>query len=575
MTLRAKPVVKRPGRSGWNSDDRRTFLTNLGFVLAIVVSILLLLGYAGFSWYNGHFGVVASVNGTTIDRDQLSTRYAIEDFRIKYTESRIRTLNVAGRLSDASMNSQIQFLEQRRNSLTSLALERLIDNTLQASLAGSNGVSVTDAQIDAQLLVEATVDEQRHVWAIDITPANNPATGQPGDAEKTAAKAKADAALAQLAAGTSWDVVAKSVSDAASAAQNGDLGWLPKASGYDEAFMTAVFDAQLNTPTAVITGADGVYRIGRVTEIAPKTVDQTFQSRLDEAGIKMADYRAAVRGDLIRTGLDAKIVADLSKPSLQRHVEQIFLATAATPPPAGSVKVRHILISPKGDPTGAGSLPLTDPAWKAAEAQAQSLYTQLVADPSKFDQFARQYSNEPNAATSGGKLPYYDPTSGIDPAFAKAIFAPGLTPGQLIPPFQSSFGWHIVQFMRPYGTGEAAWLGTVRTQILAGANFEQEARDQGEGAEAAKGGDIGWVAMGQLADAKQAPIFKASVGGLTDVTAIAGDGAYLWKVLAEETRTPTADQIAAFKSSGFNNWYATKKAAATIIRNTGTTATTP
>ena len=26
MTLRAKPVVKGPGRSGWHSDDRRTFL---------------------------------------------------------------------------------------------------------------------------------------------------------------------------------------------------------------------------------------------------------------------------------------------------------------------------------------------------------------------------------------------------------------------------------------------------------------------------------------------------------------------------------------------------------------------
>ncbi len=73
MTLRARPVVRKPSRSGWNSDDRRTFLTNLGFVLAIVVSLLILVGYAGYSWYDDHFGMAATVDGTTITKDNCAS----------------------------------------------------------------------------------------------------------------------------------------------------------------------------------------------------------------------------------------------------------------------------------------------------------------------------------------------------------------------------------------------------------------------------------------------------------------------------------------------------------------------
>ena len=571
MTLRAKPIVKGPGRSGWHSDDRRAFLMNVGFVVVIVLSILILIGYAGYSWYSDHFGAAATVDGTTISKDQLRARLAIEKFRIDYTEGRIRTLNTAGRLTDASMTSQIQFLEQRRQSLTSIALERLIDIVIQGKLAGEEGVSVSDADIEAQLTVEKTLAEERHGWVIEIAPENNAATGKPGDVEKAAARSKANAALAELQAGKTFEDVAKKDSTAASAAQGGDLGWLPKGSGYDAPFMTALSAANQGALTAVILGDDGNYRIGRVTDIAPAAADETFQTQLDDASIKLADYRIAIKADLVRKNLDAKVVADLSQPSKQRHVVQIFISSgqAAT----GGVKVRHILISPKHDPTAALSLPVTDPAWQAAKDEATAIYNQVVADPTKFDQLARTKSDESSAVSTGGKLPFYDATSGIDAKFAAAILAPGLKPGQILAPVQSSFGWHVIQFMRPLGTGDKDWMKLLRTQLVAGADFAQMARDQGEGEESARAGDIGWVAVGQLDSVKEKAIFGASVGGLTDVTSIASDGVYLWKVAAEEVRTPTAEQIATFKSSAFTNWYAAKKALAKITRDVSTAAT--
>lgn len=572
MTLRAKPVSRGSGRSGWNSDDRRTLFLNVGFVVAIAVSVLLLVGYAAWSWYDDHFGAAATVDGTTITKDQLRTRYAIENFRIDYTESRIRTLQAAGRMSEATASSQIQFLEQRRNSLPALTLERLIDVTLQSKLAAGEGLSVSDAEIDTQLLFEATTDEERHAWVIEVSPARNAETGKPGAAEKAAARGAAEKALADLRAGRAWEDVAKTASTAASAAQAGDMGFLPLKSGFDEPFMTAIFAAAQDVPTAVVEGDDGVFRIGRVTEIAAASTDATFTNRIEEAKIKMADYREAVRGDLVRTKLSDTVVADLSQPSLQRQVLQIFLAQG-TPMPDG-VKVRHILFSPKDDPAGAANLPEADPAWAAAEAEAKAAYDELLKDPTRFDELARTKSDEGSAKTTGGKLPYFDRTSAIDSAFADAILREGLKPGDLIPPFRSSFGWHVVQFMRPYGSGEKAWLESIRQEAVDGADFAQLARDQGEGDEAGQGGDIGWVAVGQLGELRETPIFETPVGQVTPVVEIPNEGVYLFKVIAEERRDATKEQIAIFKNSGFTNWYSVKKAEATITRSSSAASAT-
>ena len=64
MTFRARPVARRPGRSGWDPGARRTTLINAGFAGAIVVSILILVGYAGWTFYQNHFGTAASVDPT-------------------------------------------------------------------------------------------------------------------------------------------------------------------------------------------------------------------------------------------------------------------------------------------------------------------------------------------------------------------------------------------------------------------------------------------------------------------------------------------------------------------------------
>ncbi len=572
MTLRARPVARRPGRAGWDSGDRRTTLINAGFAGAIVISVLILIGYAAWTWYDGHFGTTASVNGTVITRDDLRTRLATEKFRIDYTEAQVNALQQAGKITDAVASQQKQFLDQRRQSIAPITLEKLIDVTLQRALGGEAGIGVTAADIDAQLLKEKTTDEERHVWMIEVEPAVDPTSGQVGQTQKDEAKTKADQALADLKAGKTWEDVAKTASTGASAPQAGDIGWMPRESGYDTALMSAVFGLAQGGVSDVVLGGDGTYRIGRVTEIAPSTVDGAFETKLEAAGIAMADYRVAVAGDVTRQKLSDKVVADLSKPSLQRHVLQIKL-DSIQPIPDG-VKVRHILFSPKDNAGNAANVPADDPSWQKAKDEADAAYQTLLADPTKFDLMARTMSDENSAKTTGGKQPFYNATSGIDADFAKAILAPGLKPGDILPPFKTAFGWHVVQFMRPYGDGNEAWLQKIKALADSGSTFAQLARDQGEGDEAASGGDIGWVAMGQLGDAREGPIFAAKLGTTTSVIDIPSDGDYLYEVTAEATLPATADQIKTFKDTGFTNWYSVKKAEAKVTRATDSTATT-
>ncbi len=570
MTFKAKPVVKRAQRPSLDSHERRNLYLNIGFGLVTVAAVLILLVAAGLSWYNDHLASVGSVDGQQITKDDYADRYKIESWRLDQIEQAIRTAVAAGQLTDTEGQSQLSSVDQARQSLTSDTLERIIDNRLQASLATDEGITVTSADIDAKLLKEATTPETRHAWVIEVKPETDADATEPTPAQKAAAKAKADAALKDLQSGKAWEGIAQSVStDTTTSAQSGDLGWVSAGStSLDDAFHTALFAAKVNTPTDVIEGADGVYRIGRVTEITAESVDGEYQSKLTTAGIDIAKYRLVVQGDVIRQKLEDKLVADLTGPGPQRHVQEIYIKQPATLPGADAIKVRHILYSPKNDPSGASTLDANDPAWKAAEDEADATYKKLQADPSLFDSIARTESDETGDlgdTGTGGKLPYFDSSSQVDAAFKAAILAPGLQPGQILPPVKSAFGWHVIQVM--YRPPDLEWLNSLKTKIDGGADFATLARNNSEDPSAGSGGDLGWIAKGQLGATQEAAIFGTKIGSTSGVIVVPEDGIYLFKVLAEETRTPEGNQLDQIKSSAFSNWYTAKKDAATITRD--------
>jgi parvulin-like peptidyl-prolyl isomerase len=563
MTFRAR---QGPSRSrSWEDRGRRNFLMNLGFGLTILLALLLLAIAGGVSWYGGHLAAAAKVNDQTINKDQLAKQVTVDSFILDYQRRRVRSLLSAGHLWATDANARISALDSQLSSIQSSALNQLTQGLISLDLVGKQGLTVTDAEVQAKITQASTTLEMRHVWMILVAPAL--ATGETSAtaAEKAAAKAKADQALTTLKGGGDWATIAKSTStDTPSAPGGGDLGYVDSNSGLDTAFVTALFAAPVNTPTAVIAGADGSYRIGRVTDILAPVADPTFLDQAKAAGISIDDLDRTVRYSAANTKLSDAITAAAMASAPQRHVYEIYMQTSASESGPSAIRVRHILFSPNHNPSAASSVAATDPAWAAAKSLADAAYAKLQADPSQFDALARSESDDSSAATNGGKLPYYSTDDPIDAAFGAAIHKAGLQPGQLLAPVKSAFGWHVIQVM--HGPTDAAWAARLESQATDLLTFQALARDNSDEKSAGSEGDLGWIGQHtyQLSDQLAAAIFAAPVGKASTVTTIAGDGTYIYWVAAETTKVPDGDQAAAIKASAFTAWYTTAKAAYTV-----------
>jgi parvulin-like peptidyl-prolyl isomerase len=565
MTQRARPVV-RPRRSWRESPERRNFLLNVGFGLVVLIAVIALIVAAAASWYGDHLAPVGSVNGSTITRDDYDRRFDVESVRLSIAEGRIADEVNAGRLSTAQGQQQGQFINQRRQQLASLTLERLIDARIQADLAAREGIQVTPAEVDAQIDTEGTRTEQRHAWLIEVAPEPGEQGEEPTEEAIAEARKIAETALNDLEAGKAWEEVAKAVSTDSSAAIGGDLGWISDEFSLDEAFVEALFALEGGAHTDLIEGEDGTFRIGRVTEVMPERPDPAYRQMIIDRGVPIEAYSEAVRQDLIAERLREKIEAQALAEGPQRRVAEIFLENQTGDAlPQGSVKTRHILYAPKDDPEGAGQLAQDDPAWKAAEDEARKAHATVAADLTKFDQLAREESDETGADITGGKLPWFDPTSQLDPAFAQVVFAEGLQPGQLLDPVRSSFGWHVIQVL--YFPTDADQANRLKSQLDGGADFAQLARDYSYGEESAEGGELGWIARYQLDKASEDAIFATPVGQVTAPVSVAEDGVHLYKVLEEATRAPEGDQKDTLEQSAFTNWYEAQKQGFTIERD--------
>jgi parvulin-like peptidyl-prolyl isomerase len=570
MTFRAKPVVKRAQKQSWDSRDRKNFYTNLGFGLVVVVAIAILVIAVAVTYYNDNLRPVGSVDGESITISELRDRYTVETWRLDEAERRIRTQTVAGRLTEAQAQVQAQIIGQQRQQLEAIALERLIDSRIQADLAEAEGVAISDADIDARLVEEATTPEARRAWVIAVAPETDGDAVAPTDEQVAAARAKADAALRDLQSGATWDDVARTVStDSSTAPQAGDLGWIQRDdSQLDEAYLAAIYDVGVDTPTGVVEGADGIFRIGRVTEIAPESVDGAYTDKIVNDGLDLATYREVVRGDVIRQRLEEKVVADATQPGPQRRAAEIFLSQDTLDLPAEAVRVRHILFSPNDDPAAAsgGDIAEDDPAWGQAKLDADAAFARLQADPEEFDAIARAESDEESARGedgTGGLLGAYISTDGsYVESFAQPILDAGAADGEILAPIRTEFGYHIVQIVNHAPTMEG-----IKAQLDGGADFGQLARDLSDGAEAGRGGDLGWIARGQLDERLIAAIFAATVGGTSEVVTVDGDGQYLYLVSQEEERTPEGRQLDEIRARAFSDWYEPKKAAVEIERD--------
>ena len=255
MTSRTKPTAKRSSRFGNDNRDRHSLYVNLAFGFVILLGVIFLVGAAAATYLGAHFAEAAKVNGQTITEDDVNQRGLVDGFRLNAAEAQLRDQNQLGRITDAELQQRLAVIEQQRQSLSSTTLDRLIDATLQGQLAAQKGIAVTDADVDQRLVDEATQKEQRHIGTITIAPEVTTGATDPTDAQKAAAKAAADKALADIKGGKSFEDVAKAVSTDAYAATGGDAGWLvADDQSLDPAVLTAAFALTAPGVTDVVAG---------------------------------------------------------------------------------------------------------------------------------------------------------------------------------------------------------------------------------------------------------------------------------------------------------------------------------
>lgn len=631
-TPRTDPARKR--RPSVTDDERQQVVVTAGFAVLIVVAVLILAGGVGAIYYGDHLAAVATVNGVSITKDQWAQQQAVDEFRINTVLANLQADVASGSVNQQTASQEQQYLQQELQTLPQTAASELIDGVLQTQLAAKMGITVSDAAVNQELTQEATSPEQRKVLAIFVqpgampaavasaspspgasaAPASSPAASAapsagasaapaasaapsaspstspspsastgPTEAQKAQAKADAYAALAALNAGTPFATVAKEYSTDPSATNGGDYGYITASDTVDPAWVSALFKLPLNGMTGVMLGADGTYRIGKVTDIVPSKVNQNYQQTIQQAGVNLNAYRTAVRYNLLAQRLQDAITKQATTGNIEQvHAWEIEVATVdaqGNPITGPEVRASHILFSPKGNSANASSIPASDPSWAAAEKLAQAAADKLraISNPAQraaeFAAMAKKESNDTTSGAKGGDLGWFTQASMV-PAFSTPLFTGTHTPDEIIGPVKSQYGYHVILYVASRPAPQQRVAQIQKELAAPGADFAAIAKANSDATDASSGGDMGWVAPLQLSQSIEDVLFNLKVGEVS-APQTQSDGIYLYRITQKEKRPIDSSQLSTLQGAAFTNWYAAQKAKANIWQSPEIAAATP
>lgn len=169
-------------------------------------------------------------------------------------------------------------------------------------------------------------------------------------------------------------------------------------------------------------GADFAETAARVSDAA---------NALDggDLGWRSGGELPSVFQDVVR-GMQAGEISDALRSSSGFHVVRLEAVRSDESRVVTQTRARHILIRP--------SEVVDD---EDARLRLQSLLDRIEQGES-FSALARAHSDDPGSASRGGDLGWTNPGQ-LVPVFERTMDE--LQPGQISQPFQTQFGWHIVQ----------------------------------------------------------------------------------------------------------------------------------
>jgi peptidyl-prolyl cis-trans isomerase SurA len=161
--------------------------------------------------------------------------------------------------------------------------------------------------------------------------------------------------------------------------------------------------------------------------------------------------------------IDDLEVGEVSRPIKSAsgfHIIQIAEKRGGSTMMVLQTKVRHILVMPNEIRSD-----------KDSKARITDVYKK-IDNGADFAELAKEYSDDPGSAVSGGDLGWVNPGDMV-PAFDRVMSE--IEPGVVSKPFKSKFGWHILQVEERKETdlGEQVQRNQIH-QMLQARQFEEE-----------------------------------------------------------------------------------------------------
>jgi parvulin-like peptidyl-prolyl isomerase len=554
MSFRSRPVLDRKHRPRWQDELRTQQLTVVGFAVAIALALGIFGVAAWAGYWEAHLRPVASIDGVTYDRSDLTAREAI---LVAEGVARLTELNgqIAGGPRDQLIQQQIEALQQQLASVSSDAASSLLDGAVLEARAGDFGISVTEEEIDAGVIQRRQLPER--IWAnlilIDPLPEDAEPDAEPTEEQLAAAMEEAEDALARVEDGEDFGDVAVAVSDDFTSATAGSLGWFTD----DDVAYDEYFDALADADDGDVVGpieTDRGFAILQLVQRREAQEDQNFAGLLRDRGVTDDAYRDFVRASLVADRFRAQFNDEIVvSPAEQRRVAQIYIA-----PAQGEVvpqeRARHILIQPNPE-LGRDQSAATPEQWEAARAEAVELAPILAEPDADWSTLAEEHSDDTTSAVRGGDLGWYDPEAGQFVApFADALES--LDVGETSDPVQTDFGWHVIQ-----KTGERESPQQQVADIVAELEddpdaFERLARSQSDDPESAPdGGEVGWVARWELTRGREYVVFGLEVGEVGAPVDEGTGGITIYRLLeTTDQRIVEWDRQQQIRANGFQRW---------------------
>lgn len=209
---------------------------------------------------------------------------------------------------------------------------------------------------------------------------------------------KAEGLLARAKRGDDFASLAAAASDGPEALQGGVMGVRPL-DGWPDLFVKAISDLQKGQVSNLIQSGNGFH----IIKVMDRGTAQPAPGRTARAPAPTPAPQPAARPQA---------------------------AAQQGPTEVMQTRARHILIKT--------STVMSD---EAARQRLEQVRQRLVSGTAKFEDMARQYSQD-STAPQGGELGWLNPGETVPP-FEAAMNA--LKPGEISQPVQSPFGWHLIQ----------------------------------------------------------------------------------------------------------------------------------